>query len=209
MGIGLVIFGITLFLVINLYNDGKYIAIIRTWKKYFQIGGIILIAFGIYIFIKKRPRESHDILSQANSLLRYVPLDKDSSDVLSPLLELGSKALYRKNQSYNEGDASSLAAQSIQHKSQVGGMRFNSDEPGAVGSGKTHTGATKRSVSETKKKFVAARQSWKCKHCRNMLPAWYEVDHVIRLQNGGSNHVDNLVALCRDCHGKKTAMETF
>jgi 5-methylcytosine-specific restriction endonuclease McrA len=38
------------------------------------------------------------------------------------------------------------------------------------------------------------------------LPAWFEVDHVIALEHGGSNHVDNLVALCRDCHGKKTAM---
>jgi 5-methylcytosine-specific restriction endonuclease McrA len=31
----------------------------------------------------------------------------------------------------------------------------------------------------------------------------------VRLEHGGSNNVDNLVALCRDCHGKKTAMETF
>jgi 5-methylcytosine-specific restriction endonuclease McrA len=69
--------------------------------------------------------------------------------------------------------------------------------------------ATKRSVSETKKKFVAAQQSWKCGHCDRQLPAWYEVDHIVRLEHGGSNNVDNLVALCRDCHGKKTAMETF
>ena len=203
----MIIFGITLFLVVNLYNDGKYIAIMRTWKKYFQIGGIILIAFGIYVFIKKKPRESHDILNQANSLLRYVPLDKDSAEVISPLLELGSKALYRKNAEEMDHDRADLTSQSIQHKSQAGGARFNSDEPSRVN--RTATGATKRSVSETKKKFVAARQSWKCRHCRNMLSAWYEIDHVIRLQNGGSNHVDNLVALCRECHGKKTAMETF
>ena len=69
--------------------------------------------------------------------------------------------------------------------------------------------ATKRSVSETKKKFVAAQQSWKYGHCDRQLPAWYEVDHIVRLEHGGSNNVDNLVALCRDCHGKKTAMETF
>ena len=63
--------------------------------------------------------------------------------------------------------------------------------------------------SETKKKFVASQQSWKCGHCQIQLPAWFEVDHKIRLENGGSNHVDNLVALCRDCHGKKTAMENL
>ena len=69
--------------------------------------------------------------------------------------------------------------------------------------------ATKRSVSETKKKFVAARQGWKCENCKKQLPAWFEVDHVIRLEHGGSNHIDNLVALCRDCHGEKTAIENL
>jgi 5-methylcytosine-specific restriction endonuclease McrA len=67
--------------------------------------------------------------------------------------------------------------------------------------------ATKRSVSETKKKFVAASQNWLCGDCRRQLPAWFEVDHVIALHNGGTNEVGNLVALCRDCHGKKTAMD--
>ena len=50
---------------------------------------------------------------------------------------------------------------------------------------------TKRSVSETKKKFVAAQQSWCCGNCKKQLPAWFEVDHKVRLEYGGSNHVDN------------------
>jgi 5-methylcytosine-specific restriction endonuclease McrA len=68
---------------------------------------------------------------------------------------------------------------------------------------------TKRSVSETKKKFVASRQNWCCGDCQHQLSAWFEVDHKIRLEHGGSNHIDNLVALCRECHGKKTAMENL
>ena len=45
--------------------------------------------------------------------------------------------------------------------------------------------------------------------CQEQLNAWFEVDHVIRLEYGGSNHVDNLVALCRECHGKKTTIENL
>ena len=70
-------------------------------------------------------------------------------------------------------------------------------------------GATKRSVSETKKKFVASRQGWKCGGCGQQLNAWFEVDHKIRLEYGGSNHIDNLVAMCRECHGEKTTMENL
>ena len=69
--------------------------------------------------------------------------------------------------------------------------------------------STKRSVSETKKKYVASQQNWKCKHCHNQLSAWFEVDHKTRLEHGGSNEVNNLEALCRECHGKKTAMENL
>jgi HNH endonuclease len=68
---------------------------------------------------------------------------------------------------------------------------------------------TKRSVSETKKKYVASMQDWKCGKCQTKLNAWYEVDHKKRLEYGGTNNVDNLVALCRECHGEKTAMENM
>ena len=71
------------------------------------------------------------------------------------------------------------------------------------------TSSTKRCVSETKKKFVAAQQGWKCNKCNQQLSAWFEVDHTVRLDNGGTNHVNNLVALCRNCHGEKTAMENL
>ena len=68
---------------------------------------------------------------------------------------------------------------------------------------------TKRSVSETKKKFIASNQNWKCAECKEMLKAWFEVDHKQRLDQGGTNDVSNLEALCRNCHGKKTSMENI
>ena len=78
-----------------------------------------------------------------------------------------------------------------------------------MNSGASQGSNTKRSVSETKKKFVAARQNWKCKNCSCQLPAWFEVDHKVRLDRGGDNHINNLEALCRDCHGEKTASESI
>ena len=68
---------------------------------------------------------------------------------------------------------------------------------------------SKRSVSEVKKKVIASRQNWACNDCKNKLTAWFEVDHVQRLDRGGTNELDNLVALCRNCHGKKTAYENM
>jgi 5-methylcytosine-specific restriction endonuclease McrA len=61
-----------------------------------------------------------------------------------------------------------------------------------------------RKVSDQLKKIVASQQHWNCKKCKIILDATYEVDHIIALEDGGNNHIQNLQALCRNCHGKKT-----
>ena len=62
----------------------------------------------------------------------------------------------------------------------------------------------KRLVSDTMKKFVAARQKWVCGLCGKMLDETYEVDHIKALYKGGTNDADNLMALDPICHRKKT-----
>ena len=63
---------------------------------------------------------------------------------------------------------------------------------------------SKRKLSESVKKIVASNQRWTCNMCHNILDASYEVDHIIPLYKGGSNDINNLQALCRNCHGMKT-----
>ena len=68
-------------------------------------------------------------------------------------------------------------------------------------------GTEKRNVTNLMKKKVAADQAWVCAHCKQTLDESYEVDHKLALYRGGTNDIDNLVALCRNCHGKKTMKE--
>ena len=65
----------------------------------------------------------------------------------------------------------------------------------------------KRNVSSLTKKMVASSQQWKCGSCKQTLDYTYEIDHHIPLFKGGSNELSNLIALCRNCHGKKTLLE--
>lgn len=67
----------------------------------------------------------------------------------------------------------------------------------------------KRNVTESKKKTVAAKQKWRCGLCGRMLDETYEVDHIIPLYQGGSNEIDNLMALDPICHRKKTNADRF
>jgi len=37
----------------------------------------------------------------------------------------------------------------------------------------------------------------------------FDIDHIKPIANGGKNSVDNLQPLCKKCHKKKTAYETY
>jgi hypothetical protein len=120
-----------------------------------------------------------------------MPIDKNSMDMLSPIIDFTST---------NE-DSSFMES--------VNGIYSNpgfSGEKRMMNSGKN---GTKRSVSETKKKYVASNQEWKCGNCQSQLDHTFEIDHKVRLEYGGGNDVQNLIALCRNCHGKKTASENM
>lgn len=45
--------------------------------------------------------------------------------------------------------------------------------------------------------------------CRQCGTAATEVDHIVPLRLGGTNKIGNLQALCKRCHSRKTAEETF
>jgi hypothetical protein len=66
------------------------------------------------------------------------------------------------------------------------------------------TQINKRNVNSKTKKLVASRQNWRCGICGRQLDETFEVDHVIPLYKGGSNSMENLVALDPICHRKKT-----
>jgi len=197
----LVVFGLTAFFIVNTYYDGKYVQIMKGWKKYYQMISIGFVGLSAYLFIKKYPGHSRSLFTHANGIIKYLPIDKDATNFLFDLTD--------KRDMFSQPDNNNYSA--AQQRVMTSGGNNNASVGGAdmPRYGEQPVKATKRSVSETKKKFVAAQQGWKCGACKQQLPAWFEVDHKIRLENGGSNHVDNLVALCRDCHGKKTAFENL
>jgi hypothetical protein len=159
------------------------------------MAGIALGGFMLFVLFKKFPAKAHDIIRGSNEYIKYLPIDRETSSMLSPILDFTAK-----QNLYNDADDTEFPVISTAQTSRI-------TQSGASNSGTCK--ATKRSVSETKKKFVASSQNWKCGDCKEQLTAWFEVDHKVRLEYGGSNHIDNLVALCRECHGRKTTMENL
>lgn len=188
-------------LIYNVYTEGKYLKLLMSYKKYYQMAGIAFGGFVLCWLFKKNPQKANAMIATSNEYLKYLPIDQNTSNILSPILDFTSKQNFSQENKSESGGILNMFLPQQQPQPQ-GGKLMNSGK--TVGGG-----ATKRSVSETKKKFVASRQNWSCNDCKEQLTAWYEVDHVVRLEYGGSNHIDNLVALCRDCHGRKTTIENL
>ena len=190
-------------MIANVYTDGKYLTLIKSNKKYLQMGGIALGGLMVYILFKKFPDRARNMIRGSNEYFKYLPVDSGTASMMSPILDFTAKQnMFGGGEDLEHPVLNMSGGSSYESSAGSGG----SAETRILNSGKK---STKRSVSETKKKFVASRQNWKCGDCSNQLSAWFEVDHKIRLEHGGSNHIDNLVALCRECHGCKTAMENL
>ena len=196
MKLELFIFGIAGFMLYNIYHDGKYSKIFVSYKKYYQMGIVAIIAISLYLMIKRNPAQSKNMLLYTNNLIKYMPIDKSSMDMLTPIFDLTSKGNSSFMEGFNRGMNPNFQYDPV----------LASQQQQTILSGSK---ATKRSVSETKKKYVASMQDWKCGQCNKKLSHTFEIDHKIRLEHGGGNDATNLVALCRECHGEKTALENM
>jgi hypothetical protein len=175
------IFLVTAFLIYDTYHNGVYSQYLLSGKKYYKMLMYAFVGISLWSFMKKHPNESRGLLSRATDIIKYVPIDSEAKDLLTPIFDFTNT------------------------RDQINSM-IPQEASGAMNrmmSSGTKT-TQRRVVSETKKKYVASQQDWKCKNCLQQLSYTYEIDHRIPLESGGSNHVTNLDALCVGCHKEKT-----
>jgi len=148
------------FIIANIYTDGKYTKMLTFGKKYYQMAGVAFGALMLYILFKKNPLRAQQMIGASNEYLKYLPIDRNTSNMISPILDFTSKQNMSPVQNgYNMSGGE-------QYNNPIVSMPESSNmyaENRIMNSGKK---STKRSVSETKKKFVASRQDWKCGDCQ-------------------------------------------
>lgn len=198
----IVVLIITVFFIVNAYQDNKYTKYLKSMKKYYNMALVGFAGLSFYLFMKKNPSQAYRGIGAARELLKTLPVDGGAGYMFDPIfqsvdIDVSKQHYQPPNTTMTPDYAGSSPIASLTNT--LGTANTNNAN--------TAQKSTKRSVSETKKKYVASQQGWKCGHCQTQLNAWFEVDHKHSLETGGSNHVSNLVALCRECHGKKTAMD--
>ena len=99
MKLELLIIGLTVFFIFNTYHNGKYTKLLMSYKKYYTMGFIAFLGISFYLLIKRNPARCKNILLHANNMIKYMPIDKSSMDMISPIIDF--------TQQSEEGDFSS------------------------------------------------------------------------------------------------------
>jgi len=217
MRIELLLILATALIVAHIYTEGRYMKYLYMYTKYYRIAGVILGALFIYYVIRKNPLRAREMVVASNEYLKNggIGIDRTTRHVLSaasmPLLNFVNHASPSASSTMVGGGGGRSRANRIpssQLQARPTSVPQYAGGGGSVG-GQRGAERVKRSVSETKKKFVASRQNWKCLTCGETLPATYQVDHIVPLENYGTNDIQNLRALCPNCHAMKTAMDNI
>tara|TARA_Y100000389_G_scaffold201112_1_gene243050 strand:+ start:13342 stop:13989 length:648 start_codon:yes stop_codon:yes gene_type:complete len=210
-----IIFLATLFIILNIYYDNKLMYKIYNYKKYYKMIFVAFVGLSLYLLLKKNPKQAKDLLYNVNTYVKYAPIDKKTESFITPIINLTQKSVqnvpdnYNYNNNNNNFNNNNFNNNNFNNNN-LNNNNFNNNNLNNNNyNNNNNQKKTKRSVSETKKKYIASNQNWKCNHCYTQLNAWFEVDHIQKLGHGGTNDVNNLEALCRECHGKKTAFENL
>ena len=187
----LIIVGILVLIILE-FNIFNLKNILEKLKKYFR-----LLFFILLILVVVKYNKTKDSILPFNDIIKNTKQYKFLSNWTLKINRIISL--------FSKGKSSSKIVSSNNKNNYEKMDKFTNYEKIFKVNEKKNT--AKRNLSESKKKVVASNQSWKCLGCQNLLDATYEIDHIIPLYKNGTNDIDNLQALCRNCHGKKTLLD--
>jgi HNH endonuclease len=228
---GFLIFLVTAGAMAHVYTDGRITSMTRSLMngKTFRLIGAAAAGLAVYYLYKSLDgRRKVELMALTNEYLSNAPVGKLAS-AAHPIFDMTQYNRF----SRAGPDAATTTVLPIRHQSHLAsplplhkepvlellqpvfdtGPRIQDVDGMDLGfskrslarmnrSGAQTTG--KRSVSGAKRKYIAASQDWLCKHCKCVLSTFFEIDHIVRVADGGSNHISNLAALCLTCHRHKT-----
>jgi hypothetical protein len=133
MRLEIFVLGLTAFFIYNAYSDGKYSKMLLSFKKYYKMIFYAVLGVGIYVLLKRNPNQGRNMLLYANNVVKFMPIDKTSMDMLSPIFDLTSTGDRSFMENCNNIDDSNL----------MGSTGLSNSDKRIVNSGKN---GTKRSV---------------------------------------------------------------
>ena len=87
----------TAFFVYDTYHEGKYLKMLMSYKKYYTMLFYAVVGIGIVLLMKRSPSNCKQLLSNANNLVKYMPIDKSSMALFSPIFDLTNNLSHSNN----------------------------------------------------------------------------------------------------------------
>ena len=140
----------------------------------------------------------HELKQNILDELKQNILDELKNTILHELKNTVLKEMREKNKVYK------LEHKIMKAEIAVLTAALNKHEPEIT----NETSTTKRKkISKGVRQRVADNQQNKCGECEQILTPFFHLDHIVGLQFDGTDEESNLMALCYECHTKKSMCE--
>ena len=87
----IILFLISSFIIANIYTDGKISKKALSFKKYYRVAGVAIGTLFIYYLVGKNPLKTGEILIASSDYMKYLPIDRSVSDMISPIVYFTTK----------------------------------------------------------------------------------------------------------------------
>jgi len=149
MKLELLILLITVLVLLNTYFEGKLISKLKKYEKYYKMVFFAFIGLCIYLYIKKNPNNYKDFVTNSNSYIKYLPIDRNTASIITPIIDFTSNSISKElNNNYNIYNNPNIQKSVSFSSHSNNNHHLSKQQQKILYSGNT---STKRSVSETKK----------------------------------------------------------
>ena len=90
MRIEIILFLITGAVVANIYSEGLFFRKVMSYRKYYEMASVAGLGLFLYYVLKKNPNDSKKFIMTTNEYIKYLPIDKNAADIISPILNFTS-----------------------------------------------------------------------------------------------------------------------
>ena len=83
-----IVFIITAVLIVNTYYDGQPLKMFQSNQKWIKMATFGFIGLSLFMFLRRNPENSRQLLFHANDIIKYMPISKGTADMITPFFDM-------------------------------------------------------------------------------------------------------------------------
>ena len=106
-----------------------------------------------------------------------------------------------------EAERQEMNTKLISIKNEMQNIKIQLENKKEIAAASQPVNIKRRKINKHVRQTILDKQKNICGGCKDVLTPYFQIDHIIGLQFGGTDEESNLMALCCECHAMKSIAE--